>query len=142
MVSILSRPHNRQMALMTIGDWLKREREARRLSQAGLERQAAISDKYVSRIENNKAFPTDDVRERIHNVFGTTDEDLFKEGILTKLMGFDGSPIYKKSIAPPGTAVEQLQAWLKSGEIDEAEAEQIVEWRRERRTWKEELGDE
>lgn len=42
----------------------------------------------------------------------------------------------------PQSAVEQLQAWLKSGEIDEAEAEQIVERRRERRKWKEELGDE
>ncbi len=137
--------HNPCMKKATFGLWLKTERLRRHMTQTQMEAQAHLSEKYVSRIERLATLPDEELRARIHVVFGTSDEDLVREGVLSKMEGVDGQPVYlrpDRAIAMPETALDQLRAMLKSGEIDEAEAEQIVERRRERRTWKEELGDE
>lgn len=131
MESIGSGTHTSAMSTTTYGDWLKRNRLSRRLTQGGLESQARLAEKYVSRIENRGTLPEEEVRQRIHDVFGTSDEDLVAEGILSRLTGPDGTAVYvrpDRSLGLPATALDQLRAMIKAGEIDEDGAQAIIEW--------------
>ena len=131
MVSICLRDDNRAMKAMTYGEWLKMQRRRRRMTQVALERAANLSEKYVSRMENKGTLPEDDVRERVHTVFGTSDGELAELGILDRLVGPDGSVVYVKperSIPAPDSDLDTLRAYIKSGEIDEKAAGEILEW--------------
>lgn len=71
------------MNTKTFGEWLRNEREARRLSQAEVERRSGISHSHYSKMENNKIpRPVEETRAKLHAVFGTSDDDLVRAGIL------------------------------------------------------------
>lgn len=133
MVPVGMRPHNLVMVRSTFGVWLKRERLRRNMTQGELEKRAGLSFAYVSRVEKGTQLPTEDTRRRIHEVFGTSDDDLAGVGVLARLDGVDGAPIYVRpdeiaEIPVPDTALDQLRAYIKSGEIDERAAGEILDW--------------
>lgn len=131
MVSIDMRPHNLGMARSTFGAWLKRERLRRNMTQGELEKRAGLSFAYVSRVEKGTQLPAEETRQRIHNVFGTSDEDLAEVGVLARLDGVDGSPIYVRpeaEVPMPESDLDILRAYIKSGEIDEKAAGEILDW--------------
>ena len=94
MASIPLGVDNVGMSRMRFGHWLKAQRAARRLSQADLEQRAGMGEKYVSRLENGKTTPGEDVRRRIHGVLGTTEDDLVNAGILTIVQVPGHDPVY------------------------------------------------
>lgn len=77
---------NVHMSNITFGTWLKEQRALRRMSQVALEERADLSDKHVSKFETgNYGMPTEDVRLRIHEALGTTEEDLVEAGLLRRM---------------------------------------------------------
>ena len=118
----------------TFGDWLKFERAARRLSQAAVERAAEISHSHYSKLENNKIpQPQDETRERLHRVFGTTDDDLVTAGVMrTRALRQPGTGrevvIYEYVAAPDGAVGVPIGAGVPSVI---AELLDRIEWTRE-----------
>jgi len=111
------------------------------MSQVTLEREAKLAQKYVSRIENKGTLPEDDVRERVHAVFGTTDADLAELGIMDRLVAPDGTVIYVRpevQVPMPDSDLDILRAYIKSGEIDEKAAGEILDWWDQRKRLREE----
>lgn len=73
------------MARLSYGQWLRIERRARALTQKQVEEAAEISHSHYSKLENEGIkLPEKSTRDRIHKVFGTTDDDLVDAGILQK----------------------------------------------------------
>lgn len=71
------------MARMEFGDWLRVERRSRGLTQREVEEAAEISHSHYSKMENGGIkLPAPETRKRIHEVFGTSDDDLVAAGIL------------------------------------------------------------
>lgn len=86
--------HYVHMSSTTYGHWLKEQRKLRRMPQAELEERADLSVNYVSRVENGRLnMPTEEVRQRIHAAFGTTEEDLVEAGLLRR-MQYNGRTWY------------------------------------------------
>lgn len=95
------------------GDWLKRERLARGLTQGDLEDRASLGYAYVSKVERGRTkIPSEEVRQRIHKVLNTTDDDLVREGILVRLdtPGFDPVYIPSSESSRARRAVEETEA--------------------------------
>lgn len=62
------------------------QRRVRGLRQSDLEEKAGLGYSHVSKIERGVLrMPTEEVRQRIHEVLGTSEEDLVKAGVLTRL---------------------------------------------------------
>lgn len=77
---------NIRMSKVTYGTWLKEQRAGLRMSQEVLEQRANLSARHVSKYENGKLnIPTDDVRMRIHEALGTSEEDLVDIGLLRRV---------------------------------------------------------
>lgn len=86
MASIVSYRENSRMKHLSFGNWLKHMRLVHGMTQRQLEQAAELSEKYVSRIERKgTVLPEEDLRFRIHRVFGTTEDDLVDAGILVRL---------------------------------------------------------
>lgn len=82
------------MTNLTYGDWLKEQRAIRRITQTDLEDAAKLGPKYVSKLEAGIIrTPRDNVRERIHEALGTSDEDLVSAGIFSKIT-HEGDTVY------------------------------------------------
>lgn len=68
------------------GSWLRMQRRLHGLRQADLEEKAGLGYSHVSKIERGVLrMPTEEVRQRIHEVLGTSEEDLVNAGVLTRL---------------------------------------------------------
>lgn len=96
-MSTLSYHQNMSMKKTTFGDWLKRQREVRRLTQKDVERQANLSQNYVSRLESGRiTLPVPETRELIHMALGTSEDDLVAVGILERIDSLEpsGQPVY------------------------------------------------
>ena len=101
------------MQRLTFGDWLKGQRTRRGLSQIELEQTAELSEKYVSSTERGRIkLPNGNTRARIHDVLGTSDDDLVAVGLLTKsvIPNADGTTrtIY---FTPDGRSEEGFVRW-------------------------------
>lgn len=82
------------MKNMIFGDWLKRERARRKLRQVDLEEAADLSYGQVSKYERGTLMlPGEDVRQRIHDALGTSDDDLVAAGVLSRL-SLGGTSVY------------------------------------------------
>lgn len=68
---------------MTYQGWLKRERERAHLSQEKLGMLAGLGRTYINKIENEKiALPNYETRQKIHDVLGTSEQELKDLGIV------------------------------------------------------------
>lgn len=63
--------------LQTIGDWVKWERRAKRLTQERLASEAGLSRNYIVSLEAGRVhLPQHTTRQKLHRVLGTTDAEL------------------------------------------------------------------
>lgn len=109
---LVSIPHtlqNQPMSNMRFGDWLKSIRMSQGLTQSELEAAANLGTAYVSKVERGDiALPGPEARSRIHQAFGTTEDDLVEVGILVRFEPRPGSVIYQpasRASVNAGTAV-------------------------------------
>ncbi len=98
---------------VTFGQWMKAKRRHLGLTQYDLERDSGIARSHLSKIENDGiSMPEKATRERLHEVLGTTDDDLVAVGLLTKsvIPDRDGTTrtIY---FTPDGRSEEGFVRW-------------------------------
>lgn len=123
------------------GHWLYEKRIARRWSQADLEREAGLSERYASRLEGKAKAPQDEVRERIHKALGTSDDDLVQAGILERIDTPGYGPVYvpaaqgrvtafpisvAETQARYDEAAPQLRLRLRTESLTDAQAEALL----------------
>lgn len=64
----------------SFGEWVRRHRRRLGLSQEGLATRIGVERPYVTRIESGMIrLPQIETRERLHQVFGTSEEQLWQE---------------------------------------------------------------
>jgi transcriptional regulator with XRE-family HTH domain len=67
----------------TYGEWLKAQRVARGYSQKRVSEGTGIGTTYLSKIESGTVdLPNPELRERVHDFFGTTEDDLVSAGVI------------------------------------------------------------
>lgn len=120
------------MTNLNFGDWLKEQRAIRRMTQTDLEEAASLGPKYVSKLEAGIIkTPRDNVRERIHEALGTSDEDLVIAGIFSKVT-HEGDTVYlpRQSQKGLGVVTVQPQTPLTASYVNEelAQAAEAVRW--------------
>lgn len=85
---LVSTPHDSQyrgINTLTYGEWLKRSRRRRNITQETISDRAGIGRSHISAIENGRiGLPEGPTRLRIHAVLGTTEDDLVEVGILER----------------------------------------------------------
>lgn len=87
--------HNPGMHRTSFGDWLKAQRAVRRVSQYGLADATGIDRTHIAKMESGSiALPGDATRVRLHEFFGTTDDDLVEAGILERIQVGDRPAVY------------------------------------------------
>lgn len=107
------------MGKMTFGKWLRDQRRVRDVTQSELSAKANLAYGQVSKYERGVLkLPTEDVRDRIHAVLGTSDDDLVDAGVLRWLHvgersimvpadGDDPTPVVD-GVVPFGDVVNQI----------------------------------
>lgn len=82
------------MSSNSYGDWIKEQRTLRKMTQVDLEKAADLSFGQISKYERGTLrLPGEDVRKRIHDVLGTSDDDLVEAKVLSRLR-FGDSTVY------------------------------------------------
>lgn len=87
----------------TFAGWLKKQRTARRYSQGELANATGIARSYITRIEGGGVtFPEVETRDKMHEVFGTNDDDLVEAGVAVRreVPGPGGVMIVRYDAAP------------------------------------------
>lgn len=102
------------------------------MTQTDLEEAASLGPKYVSKLEAGIIkTPRDNVRERIHEALGTSDEDLVIAGIFSKVT-HEGDTVYlpRQSQKGLGVVTVQPQTPLTASYVNEelAQAAEAVRW--------------
>ena len=65
------------------GDWLKATRAHKGITQVELATASGIGQTYLSKIESGKVdLPNAELRDRIHHVLGTTEDNLVEAGVI------------------------------------------------------------
>lgn len=114
LVSSNVRHYPEGMKWMSFADWLKRERTAAKLSQGRLAEATGISRPYITRMEKpgGVGLPTPAIREKLHAVFGTSDDQLVEEGVAVRreYPQADGSVSVEYEVAPAPSLIPPAQS--------------------------------
>ena len=71
---------------LSFGQWLRHTRMAHGLSQAALARKTGMSRTHIIATERNATWPRDETRDRLHDFFKTSDEDLVAAGVARRVV--------------------------------------------------------
>lgn len=66
--------------MLLFGEWLRQHRRRLGLSQEGLARRAGVERTYITRLESGIIrMPQEDTRAKLHEVLGTSEEQLWQQ---------------------------------------------------------------
>lgn len=112
---------------VTFGKWLKAQRRQHKMVQRDVEAAATLDHSHYSRMENDHiGMPEPETRERIHRVFGSSEDDLVALGLLeVEHSPISGEPYYveKAHITPGDRAAAEARSIQEASVVYDAPAE-------------------
>ena len=95
------------MNTSAFGNWLREHRKARRLSQEALGRVIGADRTYISKLETGAIGMADPpLRQRLHDEFGTSEDDLVSLGLLRVVQVPGLPPSYIPDSRKPSPAAD------------------------------------
>lgn len=103
------------MSSHTFGGWLKWQRARRGWPQREVEAKISVDHSQYSKWENEQRRPLPETRQKFHDLYGTSDDDLVELGILETLPGMDGTPLYRWAKAGYRPAIHEVPPDSREG---------------------------